>query len=493
MTHRSTRALGLLAVAYLIAQVLLFSEGRFLSWDEAVYLGEVRPDGVLGLMEAHRARGIVALVTPPAVLGAGIATIRLYLAVVSAGFLFLVWREWIPALRRTAVLAAALFATSWLALHLGSEISPNLFVAFAVIAAAGVVVQIASAGPARRPLIVLAACIALTAFLRPIDSVAAAGGLAASLALTNRRTLLQPCVAMLVGGVVGWLPWIIEAFARFTNPLVRLQMAAEVTESAGQNMLLQHLALTDGPDVGPQVPPDVPVAGLLWWCAMFGFTAWALWRRRHDRDAGLITAAVAGLFVAVPYVFVAGALAPRFLLPSYGLLAVTTASGMVDVASRRWRAAPVGALVVALAVVSWSLWSAVFAMGFESHAMRMRELRRELGVAVDEVTDGRGCTFASQYGFPQVAYVSGCRGMIFDARSPEVPRFPDGAVPEWVVAAVPLPADSPLRGWAAHRVQGRPRWRLFARPGPTVGQRVQPDVPPEANRSYAEDGVLARG
>ena len=77
------RLLVVVGLAYLVAQVTLFSSSRPPGWDESVYLSQVMPGPDLPF-DAWRARGITLLIAPVTMLGGSVEQVRLFLMIASA-------------------------------------------------------------------------------------------------------------------------------------------------------------------------------------------------------------------------------------------------------------------------------------------------------------------------------------------------------------------------------------------------------------------------
>src|SRR5687768_13928234 len=114
------RLLLVVGLAYLAAQLLVFSLDRPPSWDEAIYLSQVAPGAEALPFVPSRARGITFLALPVLQLGGSLPQLRVFLAVASAAALIASFRMWVPVLGLGAVAAAVLYAGSWPALFYGS-------------------------------------------------------------------------------------------------------------------------------------------------------------------------------------------------------------------------------------------------------------------------------------------------------------------------------------------------------------------------------------
>ncbi len=458
-TKRAARRLVILVGAvYLVAQLLLFPRSRGPSWDEAVYLSQVTKGVPAVGFAPSRARGITLLVAPVTASGGSLATVRLFLILVSAAALVASFVLWVPALGLGAPLAAFLFASSWPALLYASEVMPNLWAALLGVAATGALVRRVEGGE-RWGAPVAATLLGVTALFRPADALVLFAGLVLYIVIF-RRSSLAVLIPLGVGLAVGWAPWLIEVSARFGGPVQALRDAGtlgHVTAGGLGRRLAQNLALTNGPTIGPEAHPDVPVGGLVWWAGTVALAVVAIVRTRGTKTFGPAScASLAGVAIAVEYLVFVSGLAPRFLLPAYGLLAIPAATGVVSL----WGggAAARGAAAIALvAIVLLTVWQAGTAREIGAAAADGRAVYRDLGDEVHRLAGGEPCLVASTGGFPQIAFASGCRG-------------------EWFHAADAALLNSPLPG-------SRPGERTFVAlrtsemPSPPIAARSVTEVP----------------
>lgn len=413
--------LAVLAVLYLAAQFVLFHLDRPMAWDEAVYLAEVHSGSEAIGFSAHRARGITLLVLPLAVAGSPVPLVRLYLGLLSAALLYWAYAAWAPIVGRTAYLAAGLFASSWLVLFYGTEISPNLFVAFMAVLAGAGVARILYKPSCRRSELHVIIGFAAMSLLRPTDSLAIAMGLALFVLFTRSTARFRVLGATVVGLSVGWFAWAVEAVLRFQGPLQRLRRAAGAVGGGAQNSFIEHLALIEGSLIGPASDDTSLWPGVVWWVAwlllaVMGFVS----TQRGDQLRVVAMTSSAAIALAAPYFVLTGALAPRFLLPTYALAALPVAFG-VDALVRRAtgdvRHFLVG--ILGAAAVVWVVWHAGTAIEIESEQAGRRSEAAKLGEVLGEMTQDSPCVFASQYGYPQIAFYSSCKGhrLLVDADS----------------------------------------------------------------------------
>jgi 4-amino-4-deoxy-L-arabinose transferase-like glycosyltransferase len=294
------------------------------------------------------------LVFPDTVLWPHVVALRVYLAGLSAVGLVAAFAPWLRLMRPPAVALAALtFATTWFTVYFGTAVQPNYWVALAGVAAVGLVGR-ALKEPHWRWYALLGTVVAFAAFIRPSDSVWLVLPLGVVGLWRLRRRELGVLAAVVAGEVVGWLPWVIEAYVDFGGPLARYR-AANATGAVGgfhPNSLTptMYLRLLDGPFYS--YPSNVGAAGgydrvwMTWLVVLVALAAAGIALRRRTEDAGALRLALAAaVTVGVFYVVLLSYAAPRFLLPTLALLSLPAAAGLVALAdaarrrpSRVWRA-----------------------------------------------------------------------------------------------------------------------------------------------------------
>lgn len=479
--------LVLVAVGYAAVQLVAVAPGMGLGWDEVVYVSQVDPRVPATDFIAPRARGITLLVAPVALVTSSTEALRVYLCLLSALGLYASFGVWLRVRPGPVVpVAALLFASTWLALFYGNEAMPNLWVAFGAVAATGFFLRCVRPEAGRGPAAGLAVSVAAVALLRPPDSVWLVLPLALALARPGWRCR-RAGIALMAGLVVGWADWIVEAYVRFGGPAARWHAAGAANETGLHVSLLDHVRALDGPllcrppaDCGPVV-----TAWLLWLIAVPALALLGLYAaRRHDRApttrhrahpvtvlhpggprvpggvpglAGCVLAAVCGLAMAVPYAFLVGYAAPRFLLPAYALLALPVAHAVWSPGRRPVLAGLVAAGVVAQVVLQGITLDKVVTGGLARRGADGRVARALLAMDVRPP-----CLVYGERAV-MIAYRMGCHGYPVLSWPAEPPSQVRGAPAAGTrVVAVDRGGQTPapfLRPWEA---AGMPRrWHAY--------------------------------
>lgn len=191
----------------------------------------------------------------------------------------------------------------------------------------------------------------LMALMRPADAVWVSVPLLV-LVLVRRH---WPLLLALAGGLaVGGGEWAVEAYAWYGGLGERLRRASEIQGGLGWNIAVDDQMRSLGgrglcrPCTGEMPHPLVT----LWWpllpaVAILG----AVVAVRARRATATLVPLACAVTAAVPYLFLIGYAAPRFLQPAYALLALPVADALWHLArTGRDRRRPVAARLVALAV-----------------------------------------------------------------------------------------------------------------------------------------------
>ncbi|GAA3806932.1 hypothetical protein GCM10022226_28790 [Sphaerisporangium flaviroseum] len=493
--------LAFVAALYGLAQLAFVGNGLRWGWDEMVYLSQVSPSLPDAAFTAPRARGITWLVAPVAFFSASPSVVRLWMTLLSSTGLFVAYLPWLRVLAHrghpaVVALAALLFAGLWVVQYYGGAVMPNLYVAYASVAAtaffllavrdpraAGDPDVAASSRTAQGPLLGLAAGVAVAALLRPGDAVwlVLALGLAWPAVRAWRRAAVLPA---LVGGLaLGLAPWIVEAYTRYGGLLHRVHEASRIQGTLRPTWgVLHEFTALNGPLLCR--PCDIPVKYpylVLWWLVLpFAAAGGVLVARRIGVAGPYGLACAAGAGLAAQYLFLVGYGAPRFLLPAYALLALPVALLLVRLAWSRRSAAVVVGTAVAGQLVTQHL---ILDRRVErSHAYRageraVAETLRRSGLSAPCVVGGPAATLP-------MAYEAGCGFRTFRRKAltrPDermaayVTRVPEAAVAGWVSRSLRTADGRMWYLWlpavraGENAETARPKPRGFAGSVPRVG------------------------
>ncbi|WP_294011644.1 hypothetical protein [Streptomyces sp.] len=352
---RGEPRLGAVAAAFTLAQLVLVRPDLGLGWDESVYVSQVSGHAPAAYFSAPRSRGISLLVAPVASWSDSTVLLRIYLAVLSGLALYLALRVWRGHLGPGVLaLSGALFASLWVTLFYGSEAMPNYWVAIGALACVGCFLRARANARDRAAWWGVFAGAALMAWMRPTDAVYVVLPL---LALALRRPRRPRLLAVLAAGLVaGAGEWVIEAYTSYGGLTERLSAASAIQGGLGWHLaVLDQLRSLGGrtlcrPCTGAAPNPAVT----LWWYALpllavLGAAAAV----RARRALPVLLPGACAATAAIPYLFLIGYAAPRFLLPAYALLALPVAVGLAHLvtapARRAGRALAVGLVAVGLA------------------------------------------------------------------------------------------------------------------------------------------------
>ncbi|WP_432251559.1 pyridoxamine 5'-phosphate oxidase family protein [Streptomyces sp. HNM1019] len=359
--------LGLVAIGYAVVQLAMVipHTGHALGWDESVYVSQVDPRTPPAYFSAPRSRGVSLLVAPLVSATDSIPALRIVLMLLSAGALYGAFRVWTRLLPAPQVaLAALLFSGLWITQISGPAVMPNLWVALGAVAAVGWFLRVPDEPNARWW---LAAVLAGVTLVRTPDG----GWLTLPLLIgaIGVRPWRPAVLPLLCGPLLGAAQWIGEAYDRFGGIGGRLNVSSDVEGGMGLHFSVgAALRSLNGPQLCR--PCEVPLRHpelAVWWLALPVLTLLAVHTALRDRQelrrvrVGLgrpalrlpavpltLLPIVCAAALAVPYLLLIGYSAPRFLMPSYALLALPIA-GLVFRAVRAARSPQ--HLAVALGVI----------------------------------------------------------------------------------------------------------------------------------------------
>ncbi|GIH75750.1 hypothetical protein Plo01_21790 [Planobispora longispora] len=485
--------LAVVSLCYAVAQFSLVTTAFGIEWDEAVYISQFSGNGAPIAFHASRGWGTPLVVAPVVMFTDSIAVLRAYLMVLSALLLFGAFRIWLPVRPgRTVPLAAAIFAACWPAVLYGGEAMPNIFTALGAVALTGLVVRAAApaASRGRGLLAATAGLVVLVALFRPTDTTVIVLALAAAVVLTPRaaarRDSLAVIAALGAGLAVAWGLWIVDAVRRYGGAAERMELA---TEYFGPYRWLagHYLRALDGPVVCSTLDGCGPVtAGAAAWAAGFLLLAAAgsalLWRRGL-RLAATASAAVAAC-AAGAYLYHPLLPHPRYLLPTYGLLAIAAAEGVVLLAAALRRRARAGCALAFCALLAAGHLFPQAGYLIDNVGRLAPGRARDVAVAADvkEIGYRRPCLV---YGWhaPQIGHHLGCEaagtsgGRPLPATPAHVPARAASGYSVIVVYRGDADRNAPdLASWPRHRLPSS-GWYARMHDG-----RTGPGVPPDLAR-----------
>jgi hypothetical protein len=473
--------LGAVAVAYTLAQLLLVLPGTGLGWDETVYVSQVDGSDPPAFFSAPRARGISYLVAPLVAFTDSTTALRVFLAVLSgAGLLaaLWVWRHLLPV--SVLTWAGGLFAGLWISLFYGPQAMPNLWCAFGALAAVGCFLRCVRYADDRRAVAGLVLSVGVVALMRPPDAVwlvMALGGAALLVPSWRRPAVLGGLPA---GALIGAGPWIVEAYTSYGGLLGRLHRASEIQGGMGWNIAIgDHVRSLQGRmlcrpcDMAWEEPQTA-----VWWFALpllaaFGIAAAV---RAERRDTAVL-ASVTGLGLALPYLFLMGYAAPRFLLPAYALIALPVA----ECVRRAFAARPNGRRPLVLVLVPALLLGSHFGVQYSvlgSVLERNHKVTQQMTEAADAMHRlglRQPCTLTGPLAVPMSHY-AGCASR--QARGHDISISSDGLRElarrhERMAVTVRhyKPPPSWARGWPSAKLQRLPGYRVYV--APTGGEAAE--------------------
>jgi hypothetical protein len=479
LTHPAT-PLAIVAVLYAAAQLAAVTPRMSPGWDEAVYLSQVSPHVPTAFFSAPRARGITLLAAPLVALTSSVASLRIYMTLLSSAGLVIAYWPWTRLLRpATVALGALLLTVLWMVQFYGNEVMPNLYVAYGAVAATGWFAHVLR-GTGRRAPLWLALSVAFVALMRPGDAAWLVLPLAVLVAFAGRRRLVA-LTAMAAGSLAGAAEWIAESYVRFGGPLKRLHVASRSEGGLGwhpEGVRMELHALNDRLLCRPCGDASWHVPALAaWWPVVPALAAGGLVLAARGRRLRLLAPpALCGAVLGASYLLLVGYAAPRFLIPAYALLAVPMAElvrAAATFGTGRWRLATAGLVATGLAVHAAGQQIVLAHMVHGQHRARQdyaaitARLRR-LGVRAP-------CTLAGEQA-PVLAYYAGCRSLQVagnDAATDRPGLLSQANTTRLAVVEHHHPRPAYTDGWVQYTFTtplGR-RWRVFLPPHPPAAPR----------------------
>ena len=475
--------LACVAMFFGAVQVLLVGDVP-LGWDESIYASQTDPRRPAMVFSAPRARGMSWIAAPLQALTGSPVALRVYLAVLASLALYAAYAVWLRVRPDGSVpLAALALSGLWVTVFYAPTTMPNVAIALAGVFATGTLLCAARGiGPRWLPW-AGGAAVGVAALVRPSDVVPLLGALGVAVLAHPRWRpravgLLAPLAA---GAVAGAVPWLVEAQLRYDGVPARVYRALS-TQGTGERFVPDYqLRALDGPLLCrpcDRATQPIPMWGVILWAAGLALVLLALWlvlRRGYDgpRAPTLLPLWVGGA-LALPYLFLVGYAAPRFMLPAYALLALPLGQALHHLVTHRGgriRVGPAAALAVLLAVHLAVQYRTL------DDIVVGQQASRASWAAVSDTLARHGvappCTLLGAQA-PTVAYVARCDAVTvkrFAGDEPYSLADLEGALERERVAVVlrggePRPAYA--HGWASVPARELPRgWRVLLAPQPT--------------------------
>lgn len=447
-----TVALVVVSALHALSPVVLRGVHSGYGWDETVYISQIDPHTVASVFSAPRARGLTFLTAPASLLSPSLALMRLWLAVVSGIGMFLAFLPWLR-VRRSAVvpLAALMWSGLWVAVYYGFEAMPNQYVAYGALAASGWLLVAIKQPDHRRALWYAAAALAFTALVRPSDAIFVFAVLALTAVVVHNRTRRWRVGAgsiLTAGLAAGLAEWVIEAFVRFGGPVSRLHAASRENGGGLHFSIATQMRVLGGPLLcrrGCHV--DASQAARLWWYVGVLLVAIGLATAlRARRGTAYVVATAVGVALALEYFLALGYGAPRFLEPTYALLALPAAEGVASL----WRHANGAARPLAIA---GALVAVAALEGTQLHYLQRADARQDLDGLHDRTIAhyirsqrfDRPC-FVGGVDAGPVAFLSDCHAL--GLAPPGTQVHPNGTL--IYIRAHPAPVRPQVATWHKH-------------------------------------------
>jgi hypothetical protein len=466
-------ALAVVAAVYVLLQIWLGALRFPLNLDEDVYASQFAAGVARIPYAAHRSLGEGLLAAPLTMWTSSVVALRAYFIVLSGVLLYLAFRPW---LRHgpVAPVAAALFATTWVALRYGATVLPNQPIALGAVAAAGLAVR-----RGRSSWIGLFVTFAGLTLIRPTDAAWIAFLLLAAMVLVRAWRSPANLAGAVAGIVVGGAAWVIEAYARFGGPFTRLTAMQQVNDASGLHfVLLRYLATMNGREsCNPAVVDCGPVTffSLLWWVGGLLLVAAGLvaaWRT--DRRPALVLCVVTAAAVGAAYLFLSAWAVPRYLMPAFALLAVPAAEGVIGLIRAAYDRRRPLAVIAAVVTVAGLVVDTGFQATAAERAKRATHDYLDWSVGVSNALAERGvtgrCAVLGTFA-PQIAYLRHClaadmhdglgdRDASGDVTTANVLRLQNRGLRVIVVAHRP-PATPGVGWWRPPEVPGHGRLGVY--------------------------------
>ncbi len=401
---------AIVSVAFLAAELTPPLLRMPLGADEITYIARtsVHASGV-SLPPVH-GQGAGLLAAPVTLFTMSLTAIRIWMSVLSAVGLFLAVLCW-RGLRSMRVLALAELVLVSLAItqNSGVQIYPDWWGAIGLLALTGLFLHAVNGTMRDRVVLPLIAVASLLIILmRPQNLVFLMGPAIIAWLVVRRWQNFKVMAAMVIGSVLGAVEWTIGGYLWFGGFFGRVHLAGGEPPSLRLYMALgTQLRFLNGPwycgsskgCTSWAVPLETP-----WWLAFLAIAILGLWVgwHRSEMKASSVLAAATALWVFLLYAFLVPFGAPRYLLPSFALMAILIADGIVwAVTESPWRR--LAAVAACLFLVGGIISQRVIVQHEAANQDAGRQFQAQ-AAALEKIGVHPPCVLEN----PSVAYYIGC-------------------------------------------------------------------------------------
>ena len=353
--------LVLVSAAFLAAELTPALLRMPLGADEITYIARTSAHASAISLPPVHGQGMGLLAAPVTLFTTSLTAIRIWMSVLSAVGLFLAVLCW-RGLRPMWVLALAELVLASLAItqNSGVQIYPDWWGAVGLLALTGLFLRAANGTMRARVVLPLIGFVSLViVLLRPQNVVFLMGPVILACLVVRGWRNFKVLAAMAVGTALGFAEWAAGAYLWFGGLIERINLAGQEPPPLHLYFaLLTQLRYVNGSWYCSSgctqwaVPYETP-----WWIGFLAIAIlglWAGWHRGAMKASSVLAGATA-VWVFVLYACLVPFGAPRYLLPTYALMSILVADGIVwAVTESRWRklAAAAACLFLLCGIVS---------------------------------------------------------------------------------------------------------------------------------------------
>jgi hypothetical protein len=430
--------LAVVSILFLAAELTPALLRMPLGADEITYIARtsIRVSGA-SLPPVH-GQGVGLLAAPVTLLTESLTALRVWMAVLSAGGLFLAllcWRrlrpDWVLAL------GGLIFASLAISQDSGVQVYPDWWGALSVLALTGLVLHaVKRTMPDRVTIPGIAIASLVITLMRPQNIAFLMGPAILAVLLVRGWRRPKIMAGMGIGVVLGVLEWILGAYLWYGGIGARLHLAGQEPPPFSLYFSLgTQMKVLNGPwyCIPPTGCSGWAMPGeTVWWVAFLAIAVLGVcvaWRTSARTSS--VLAAVTALWVLALYSSLVPFGAPRYILPSLALMSILAADGVVWLATKT-RRRRIG-IAIACLFVAGGMVSQRFVLqqvvaqqipgrNFEAQA----DLMRAAGVRPPCVTNS-----------PSTAYFAGCMAPWTGATMPEFLALTPQGAHAWREVQVP--------------------------------------------------------